>query len=721
MARSIIILALCLSAAAATERSSVSANPIRKVVNLLQGMQAKVEDEGKKEKALFDKFMCYCKTGASDLEASIDAAGVKVPSVASDIEESEAQMSQTKDELKTAQSDRSSAKSAMASASSIREKEASAFAASKAEYEATIGAITKAVAALEKGMAGAFLQTPAAKTLQTLALGKQDMLESDREGLLSFLSGTSSDKAAYAPSSGEVTGILKQMGDEMSASLKAATATEDSAIKTYDDLMGAKTKEVEALTAAIEAKTVKIGDLGVAIVQMKNDMTDTEAQLVEDKKLLAELSTTCKTKEAEWVVIVQTRADELVAIAETIKILNDDDALELFKKTLPSAGSSFVQLATNAGSIRRRALSALEEAAVAAGHRSRGAKAHIDLIALALHGKTADFTKVIALIDNMVKLLGEEQAADDNKKEFCLVSFDSADDKKKALEAGVADAEASIATIEEGIATVKDEIAALGKGIKALDKSVVEATEQRQEEHSDYTELQASDTAAKELLGFAKNRLNKFYNPKLYKAQPKRVLSAEDSVVVSMGGTLAPTAPPGGIAGTGIVFAEVSAHTQRAGQAPAAPGPYAKKTEASAGVITMIDMLIKDLDKELTVSETAEKEAQKEYEEMMADSASKRATDTSTLTAKESTKASLEADLQATKDTKSSTTKELMATLEYIASLHSECDWLLKYFDVRKEARSGEIDALKKAKDVLSGADYSLLQRGALRGTTTAQ
>jgi hypothetical protein len=262
---------------------------------------------------------------------------------------------------------------------------------------------------------------------------------------------------------------------------------------------------------------------------------------------------------------------------------------------------------------------------------------------------------------------------------------------------------------------LKDEIATLEKGIKALDKSVVEATEQRQEEHKEFTELMASDSAAKELLLFAKNRLNKFYNPKLYKPPAKRVLSAEDNIVTSFGGTLAPTAPPGGIAGTGIaMLAQISTHVQHASvlpSAPEAPGAYAKKSEESTGVIGMLDLLIKDLDKEITESETAEKEAQKDYEELMRDSAAKRTLDSYALTDKTSTKASLEGDLEAQTEGKASATKELMATFEYIGSLHSECDWLLKYFDVRKEARSGEIDALGKANDVLSGADYSLLQR----------
>merc|ERR1711885_128581 len=96
-------------------------------------------------------------------------------------------------------------------------------------------------------------------------------------------------------------------------------------------------------------------------------------------------------------------------------------------------------------------------------------------------------------------------------------------------------------------------------GVKALDKSVADATDTRKKEHDDYVETLAANSAAKDLLGFAKNRLNKFYNPKLYKAPPKRELSEEERITVNMGGTLAPTAAPGGIAGTGVtVFSQVA-------------------------------------------------------------------------------------------------------------------------------------------------------------------
>merc|ERR1719491_2336951 len=109
-----------------------------------------------------------------------------------------------------------------------------------------------------------------------------------------------------------------------------------------------------------------------------------------------------------------------------------------------------------------------------------------------------------------------------------------------------------MATLEESIATMASEIKALEESIVSLDKAVAEATEQRKEENADYTALMASDAAAKELLEFAKNRLNKFYNPKLYKAPVKKELTEEDQATLAAGGTLAPTTAPGGIAGTGI-------------------------------------------------------------------------------------------------------------------------------------------------------------------------
>merc|ERR1712217_233357 len=215
------------------------------------------------------------------------------------------------------------------------------------------------------------------------------MLEADRQDVVAFLSGTQNSE--YAPQSGEIVGILKQIADEMGAGLAEATAKEDAAIKAYKELMAAKTKEINALTASIEKKLTKIGELSVAITQAKNELGDAGEAILADKEFLANLEKNCATKTAEWEVIVKTRTEELVALAETIKVLNDDDALELFKKTLPSAASSFVQLGQAYSSTRSRAMVELAKAREAAAPANH---ARLDLIGLALRGKKIGFEKV---------------------------------------------------------------------------------------------------------------------------------------------------------------------------------------------------------------------------------------------------------------------------------------------------------------------------------------
>jgi len=431
---------------------------------------------------------------------------------------------------------------------------------------------------------------------------------------------------------------------------------------------------------------------------MKEDLKDTEKALLEDTKFLKDLDTNCATKKEEHDADMKLRAEEQVALADTIKILNDDDALEMFKKTLPGA-SSLLQMKVNVAMQKQQALAKIADAK----RHALGRRPELDFIALAIKGKKVSFAKILKMIDEMVALLGAEQQDDDHKKEYCEAQFDVSDDKKKGLENSISSLETVIADLEETIATAGSDIDALMAGIESLDKSVAEATEQRQMEHEEFVELMASDKAAKELLEFAKNRLNKFYNPTLYKAPPTTTLSMEDKLYVEGGGVLSAAAS----------FVQIAAHSY--GQVAPPPPPetaaaYAKKSSESTGVIAMIDMLIKDLTTEMTEAKSTEANSQTAYEEMMADSKEKRADDSKSLTDKQAAKAGAEADLNAATSEKEGTAKELMATEKYISSMHAECDWLLKYFDVRAEARAGEIDSLKKAKDVLSGASYSLLQ-----------
>mmetsp|Transcript_142453 Transcript_142453/g.455358 ORF Transcript_142453/g.455358 Transcript_142453/m.455358 type:complete len:723 (+) Transcript_142453:59-2227(+) len=707
-----VALLASLAPLSGASSSSSAANPIRKVVTMLQAMQTKVTEEGEKSQELYEKFMCYCKSSTGDLSTSIQAAEDKIGELGPDIQGSEEKKLKTEEELKSDQDEREAAKTAMGEATALREKEKAVYDKYMAESSTNLAALNKAITAVEKGMAGGFLQTRSASVLKAFLSSSKDVMDTDRQEVLAFLSSKEGDE--YAPQSGEITGILKTIKDEMFAEEQETMATEAAALKSYEELMAAKKKEVAALSKAIEEKLERIGALGVKIAEMKSDIGDSAESLDEDKKFFAAMETNCASKTGIHEEEMKMRSQEIVALADTIKILNDDDALDLFKKTLPSASMSFVQVESTFSAQRKEAMSMLAQVR---GHVQVSQGRHrIDIVMLALSGKKMGFEKVIQMIDELVVTLKKEQVDDESKKEYCAVQFDQSDDKKKALERSIGDLETLIAETKEGIATATEEVAALMKGISELDQSVAEATEMRQAENAEYKDLMAGNGAAKELILFARNRMNKFYNPKLYKAAPKQELSKEDRIMVNNGGTPPPTEAPGGIAGTGISVSFVQIDSRVAPPPPPATAEaYKAAGEESGGVIAMMDLLVNDITKEMTTAEAEEKAAQGNYEAMMTDSAEKRAMDSKSLSDREGSKADMQAELEKSEGDKASASTDLMALEQYMAALHAECDWLLEYFEVRKQARADEVDSLGKAKAVLSGADFSLLQRGSAR------
>merc|ERR1719502_1034911 len=165
------------------------------------------------------------------------------------IEETGSKLKQTKADLKSAQASRAAAKEAIAKATAIREKEAAAFAKTSGDFKTNIAAMKKATAAISKGMGGAFLQSSTVSVVKQLSI-TMDISSIDRDMITAFL--TQGQTGGYAPASGQITGILKQMTDTMEKDLATATAEEQSSLEGFNGLMAAKTKEINALTKEIE-------------------------------------------------------------------------------------------------------------------------------------------------------------------------------------------------------------------------------------------------------------------------------------------------------------------------------------------------------------------------------------------------------------------------------------------------------------------------------------
>merc|ERR1719159_82268 len=289
----------------------------------------------------------------------------------------------------------------------------------------------------------------------------------------------------------------------------------------------------------------------------------------------------------------------------------------------------------------------------------------------------------------MIALLKDEQQNDDHKAEYCSKQLDLVEDKQKELAHDIEGLEASIASREETIATLTEDLKTLNAGIKELDKSVQEAIEQRKVENVEFTELMSSNSAAKELLEFAKNRLAKFYTPKLYKAPPKRELTEEETIYSSMGGEVEAAA-----------FVQLSSHRDAPAPPPEMYGEYKKKGEETTGVMALMDLLIRDLTKEMTEAQTQEEVSQKAYEGLMDDAAEKRAKDVKSISVAEASKADTEELLVQEKGDLASKTQEHSAAQQYEGQLHAECDWLLQNLDLRRTARAQESDWLLQNLDL---------------------
>jgi len=513
-------------------------------------------------------------------------------------------------------------------------------------------------------------------------------------------------------SSGEITGMLKAMLEEMEGDLKSATENEESAAKSFSDLSAAKNAEIASATSAIESKTKRAGEVAVEIVQTQDDFEDTEADVAETQKFLADLGKQCAEKKAAWGERQTMRAQELDAISQAVKILNDDDALDLFKKTVPSftqEGMGFLQKSSKSSVALRAKMMMVSLAQVSRSHQTQ-----LSLIASALKTKAVDFSKITGMIDGMVDVLGKEQGDDDQQKSFCDDEFEKSADEKKETEESLASLAASIEEMTATVSTLSSEIETLQAEIKALDKAVAEATEQRKSDHATFVQAQAENQAATQLVEAAKNKLNKFYRPNLYKAPQRRELTEEERIAVSAG---APdprdaeeaAAEGQGIAGTGIaVFAQVR---QASNGAPPPPpetfGAYQKKDGKSNGVMALMDNMVNDLKSEHTESEHEEEVAQKDYEDLMAASQKSRSQNAKSITEKESAKSEWAEKIENAKTEHASTTDALAKLAEYIAGLHSSCDFLVENYGARKEARTNEIEGLKNAKAVLSGANFS--------------
>merc|ERR1719436_586445 len=123
----------------------------------------------------------------------------------------------------------------------------------------------------------------------------------------------------------------------------------------------------------------------------------------------------------------------------------------------------------------------------------------------------------------------------------------------------------------------------------------------------------------------------------------------------------------------------------------------------------MIEEIINDAKAMEAEAIRSEEDAQKAYEDFVKETNASIEAKSKEIVNKSELKAKAESDLVETKEAKEAVMLDLEQLSNYNAELHQSCDFVMKNFDVRQTARDEEIDALRQAKAILSGAKFEEL------------
>jgi len=703
-----IALASVLSSASAAEPS-----PISKVVTLIQEMKAQAIKDGEADTVAYDKYKCWCETTETEKTDSIDAAKSKLEELSGFISEAAAKEGQLKTEIAGLEDDIAKDKDALESATAMREKENAEFLTEEADAKETLGLLADAIHVLgkvqlmqkdKKATKAALVQVRdivhrvspkfsnvMQKDLYAM-LGSLEEVEQQHLGAVFLprnraaaleqswkkmggdslpwteryrsdedkgkdakpnqLHGAAANAKSYNSRSGSILGLLKQMGDETAKNLDNAQKEEAAAQKSFDELSAAKNGEIKAATQQKRQKEQELADTMAANAKAKRDVERTSKALAADENFLAEAQKGCAHEDEEYAKRVKVRNEEVEALGETLNILTGDEARSLFDKTI-----SFVQINSAAQSQAKH--NAVQRILATAKKTKNWA-----LASLAVRVNLDGFTKVKKAMDKMHAELQAQQKAEYEKGEACKADIDKTEDEIKVAENTKEDLDQKNQGLSNNIEQLTNDIATLKKEVGEMEVSLKEAGEQRKANNALYQQSVNDQRATVRILNMAQARLKEFYAPSL---------------------------------------AQVHAHVQ-AGPPPPAPKAY---TAQSGGVMQLLATIISDAQSVESTLQITEQDEQKDYSEFVAETTANIEADREATAAKEENKAQAEGELAETKEAQLSNDAAIADLKKVETAIHADCDWILKYFDLRQNARKEEMEAIEEAKAILSGAKFA--------------
>jgi len=715
------------------EGANTEVTPITRVVKLLEEMQVTLKKEMDQDEELYEKLACWCSNNKYEKNEAIEAAEKEIARLEALIEQLTAKIAELKTIIEETTKELEADKEELATATELRQKQLKAFHGEELDAIQNVENLKAAIIVLGKHHGGALPQisllglgstkhaskgspgggaqgmldrqldafmlkndfkseSPAEVAREDHAVSK--FLQEKNEDLtphpiMHLPSWSAHDKAVlqkamrtaavfmqskgrytppYASQSGEILGIMKQMKEEMEADLSEAQKEEADRAAAFDELRAAKTDEIAAGEKLLEEKKAELAQAEFDVANAKEDLEEVQAALAEDQKFLGNLIKTCDEADKNFEERKKTRLEEIQAVSETIEILTSDEARDTF-----NGAYKFLQMR-----MRTRRMSGRRTLAAKALRAAAQKSKNPELNMLATRVELDAFTKVKKMIDEMITKLKIQQEDEVKKKDWCDSEFQENTMETMKKEDLKEDQIVKIEDLGSAIKTLTEEIEAAKAQIQQMQIDMQRAGEQRIKENKEFQATVADQVATQEILAKALDKLANFYDEFLLVQVGRHTHSA--------------------------VQANDDANQHHKKQAPPVPQIEYKKSAAGSGVMSMIEKLIYDAKELEAESKKTEAEAQAAYEVFVADTNASLKELQDAVTTKTEEKAKAEKEKVETEEALQMTMTDLEDLAKYKAGLHEECDYLLKNFGIRQEARQAEIEALQQAKQILSGA-----------------
>jgi hypothetical protein len=718
------------------DSDSKKKSPIKRVVLLLEQMRDELVAEADKEAEMYDKMVCWCETNEKEKSQDIATGEGRIGDLMAEMEARSAAKGELSTNIKAMKAQISEDTESLKQAVALREKEAGEFSAEEKEMMQAVTNLKNAVTVLSKHQskssllqldspelasvravvedaslkydlmqAGSTRRLGAPKRRSAAALlsiGSQQGMDKAWASVLdvqggsllpidlaekmleraakdakasgsSFVQGSGQGPASYAPASGQIFGILKQMKEEFESNLSQAQKDEMKASAEFQELSRSKSAQISAAKDKLDGLEADAANNVKALADAEEDYELSTGKRASDVEFLRNLRLTCQDLDKQWGERSKTRGAEITAVGETLAILTEDDNREHLSKTVSflqeQSVSDSVSLArrSNAMAVLRTAIHApgfqTDDLMAAWNLRSMGG-ARKELATLAVSMQLDSFTKVKEMMDKMVADLKSEQTEEVSFKANCETEFNTNEKTTFTKKDEKGDLEAKIESLSKLLATLQEEIAAAKQNIADSEVAIKKASETREKENAEFQTTVADQRATQAILDKALVRMKAFYDKK------SAALIAASSK----------QEPP-------VKFGKL------------------KSNAGSSGVMGLLSQIIEDSAKLEKEAVAGESEAQATYESFVKESNAVIAQLTTAVTAKSKAISSSEVELEQAKADLNSTDEEIASLEQFKADLHQQCDFVMKNFDVRQAARSQEIEAIQRAKSILSGAD----------------